>query len=689
MNLGIVAAPAVISAAMQDMFNLSRVDVPPAQWHARVSMILDENDAFLDAMPKYVREHYANAPTTQIPLLGQSIDEYAIIARGEQTGAYVRCRAPYTEFEIHSQVLADRPAPLLFNAVLVPLVRDLLLYQGKVLMHAGCVATPNGDGLIFMADSGGGKTTTALSLFREGFDFVSDDLIAVFAQDGRICVEGIPKTTNLSPKTIGFFPELASVRKTLGTVRAGKAPVDPADLFGPDGVRRTARASSLVVVHVGPKGPRLIPRPGTDILQSLVKSHTFVSGAPISQRSLDVLWPLLEQTRAYELVTGFDPILMAETLAKEASHGRFGAAVRLQKRRLLPHVAAPRDLGQNDKKVRLSRHTTQSLIDSILGFSLDGRPVDPQNLQPLANPRTLAGLWKLMAHHRIDNHLARFLLQSDAARELTAPFEPAVVVEEARGIWRTQSQAAVCISGILGEAGIDAMFSRGPVFAREYFPEPWLRQCRDVDVLVRRESLQTAERVLLDSGYKRIGNRDEWLPLGELPFRKDGATIELHWNVLPPCILGRCADLDFDACWASRRLAQWEDAGQPETVARLETNPLLLSSCLHCTCEHHLDRLVRLVDIRQILRTEADKVDWGWIAAQAMSATQFAAVSYSLHCAHVLVQAPLPPEILRRFRLRRAVHRLIPLALPPHAILAGPSARRWRRILFRHLLGIT
>ena len=250
LNLGVVEAPPVIEGAMQRMFGLSRVEASPAQWHATIRMTLDEDDEFLDSMPPWVRGHYASAPPTQVPMVVRhKEDEYAIVARSEETGACVVCAPPYKHFRIRSQVLTDRPGPLLFNAVLVPLIRDLLLHQGKVLMHAACVATSNGDGLIFLADSGGGKTTTALSLFRAGFDFVSDDLITVFPKDGQVWIETVRKTTNLSPRTMGFFPELSALRKSGRKFQARKVPLDPLDLCGAEGLRQGGH-------HHGSRGPQ-------------------------------------------------------------------------------------------------------------------------------------------------------------------------------------------------------------------------------------------------------------------------------------------------------------------------------------------------------------------------------------------------------------------------------------------------
>ena len=69
----------------------------------------------------------------------------------------------------------------------------------------------------------------------------------------------------------------------------------------------TARASALMIVNVGRDGPKLVPIAGSSILGSLLKCHTFAQGEPISSHSLDVLWPLLDTAKTFELFTGLEP----------------------------------------------------------------------------------------------------------------------------------------------------------------------------------------------------------------------------------------------------------------------------------------------------------------------------------------------------------------------------------------------
>ena len=60
----------------------------------------------------------------------------------------------------------------ILSLVLFPVLRDVFLRQRGLLLHSAAVKCPNGVGIQFVAESGGGKTTTSLSLVRLGAKLV-------------------------------------------------------------------------------------------------------------------------------------------------------------------------------------------------------------------------------------------------------------------------------------------------------------------------------------------------------------------------------------------------------------------------------------------------------------------------------------------------------------------------------------
>jgi hypothetical protein len=74
-----------------------------------------------------------------------------------------------------------------------------------VLMHAACV-TAAGVTVILPADQESGKTTTTAGLLRQGYDYVTDEAVALDPRTGR--VTPFPKTLSLDPGSWHLFPEL-------------------------------------------------------------------------------------------------------------------------------------------------------------------------------------------------------------------------------------------------------------------------------------------------------------------------------------------------------------------------------------------------------------------------------------------------------------------------------------------------
>ena len=74
-----------------------------------------------------------------------------------------------------------------------------------VLMHSACVRS-SGVTVILPADQECGKTTTTAGLLRRGYDYITDEAVALDPESGW--VTPFPKTLSLDPGSWGLFPEL-------------------------------------------------------------------------------------------------------------------------------------------------------------------------------------------------------------------------------------------------------------------------------------------------------------------------------------------------------------------------------------------------------------------------------------------------------------------------------------------------
>jgi len=108
-----------------------------------------------------------------------------------------------------------------------------------LLVHAGAVVTPRGDGLLLPAPSGSGKTTLVAGLVREGFFYLSDEAGAIDPVTGRL--HPYPKALTLKRAPEELFPDLVvgNGRRDLlpGTWLVRAEDLRPGAVGGPSEVR--------------------------------------------------------------------------------------------------------------------------------------------------------------------------------------------------------------------------------------------------------------------------------------------------------------------------------------------------------------------------------------------------------------------------------------------------------------------
>jgi len=149
---------------------------------------------------------------------------------------------------------------------------------------------------------------------------------------------------------------------------------------------------------------------------------------------------------------------------------------------------------------------------------------------------------------------------------------------------------------------------KGFALAKKIYGDIALRPMCDVDLLVKREDLVSAGRILLDLGYEPYYSAWETmlddhhhLP----PFtNKRGATIELHWDIIIP---DSPIKVNIDGLWERTCLIKVDDV----EVRIFSPDDLLLHLCIHAC--FHLQTglaLISLCDIAGLIKSSAGKIDW-------------------------------------------------------------------------------
>ncbi|MBL7198147.1 MAG: hypothetical protein ISS47_08605 [Candidatus Omnitrophica bacterium] len=96
---------------------------------------------------------------------------------------------------------------LLFDLIFFQPLKVILRFHRLYLLHASCVSK-DGKGVLFSGESESGKTTLALALVRDGFNYLADD-DCLLSQKGRLSkVLSFPTKPKIKDRLIRYFPEI-------------------------------------------------------------------------------------------------------------------------------------------------------------------------------------------------------------------------------------------------------------------------------------------------------------------------------------------------------------------------------------------------------------------------------------------------------------------------------------------------
>jgi hypothetical protein len=226
---------------------------------------------------------------------------------------------------------------------------------------------------------------------------------------------------------------------------------------------------------------------------------------------------------------------------------------------------------------------------------------------------------QLATHHQLRGLTYRLLADGPLAHQVPPavhdPLRATYVDTAVRNavLFRQTSEMA----GALAASGIPVMLLKGIHLARFVYSEPALRSMADVDLMVPRDRLAEAERVMIERGYGPLPRPDleafcTWSNhLAKLT--KAGAPVlELHWGIERPTCPFR---IDLDGLWARSREATLEGS----SVRILSPEDLLLHLALHGSYHHRFDRsaLKGLVDIDAVVAKHGSALDWAALVARA------------------------------------------------------------------------
>lgn len=200
------------------------------------------------------------------------------------------------------------------------------------------------------------------------------------------------------------------------------------------------------------------------------------------------------------------------------------------------------------------------------------------------------------------------------------------------------------VTRALAAESIPVMPLKGLHLARFVYDEPALRSMADLDIMVPREQIRVAERIIVGMGYGPLPRPDleahcEWS--NHLPaFEKEGAEVlEVHYDIERPT---SPFAIDVAGIWSDAVEAEIDGAA----VRLMRDEHLLLHLCVHLAYHHRFERasLKGLLDVTAVVT--ACSLDWDRVARTASRWRVGGFVHTTLRLAREILQAPVPDVAL-------------------------------------------
>jgi hypothetical protein len=202
----------------------------------------------------------------------------------------------------------------------------------------------------------------------------------------------------------------------------------------------------------------------------------------------------------------------------------------------------------------------------------------------------------------------------------------------------------------LQKNGISTIPWKGPVLAATAYGDIALRQFVDLDILVREQDAIKAKDMLLSLGYRPQYQQPAEQEAAFHVLRKvyelvrdDGRVIvELHWAITSRTFPFA---LDPNSLWVGTEMVSLEGT----QVRNLGPEDLLLVLSVH-GAKHHWGKLMWICDIAEVVRSYADKIDWGQLMTRARSLGAARILSLALFLARDLLEVAVPEEVWQRVK---------------------------------------
>ena len=245
------------------------------------------------------------------------------------------------------------------------------------------------------------------------------------------------------------------------------------------------------------------------------------------------------------------------------------------------------------------------------------------------------------------------------------------------------SRELVRLLRLLKQQGVTAVPYKGPAMAAALWGGLDLRQCADIDLLVRPQNVACAAAAMVEAGYHAAAPMDRAQlerhvrSAAELQFAgaDAGSLVELQWRIVPRCF---AVELELGDLWPRITAAQLGG----ESVPALADEDLLLVLCVH-GWKHAWARLMWVADVAQLLQTRP--LDLGAVWAEAQHRRLRRILLLGMLLAKKEFGAELPAAALEQISRQPEVSKLAEETVARHRAQFGGELRysEWQGCMLR------
>ena len=226
---------------------------------------------------------------------------------------------------------------------------------------------------------------------------------------------------------------------------------------------------------------------------------------------------------------------------------------------------------------------------------------------------------------------------------------PQEVMESLKGAYYTHTVLNMRFSGKLreilrplGNAGVEVIVLKGVALAERVYQNISLRPMGDIDLLVRKKDLGSAEACLLELGYTRyVGNKADYQSYYRRYFdRSKTIPLHIHWDLVRA---PNAFEMDMEALF--KKAERCKLAGMETLV--LSPEDTLIHLALHLFFTHFFNiGLIGLVDIARLI--EGAEMDWERVVMEGRKRKAAGCLYVVLYFVKELFQASIPDETLKK-----------------------------------------